>query len=294
MPALKAIIACCLLLPIQCRRTTWPRKLQASDISSTIPEPVAFTVDNDDPTAKVCEIGCEGDYSAIYAQLDDFYDTTQLDYELYFTVQGRYAVAAGVIYDNFPDRVRQLKEDHPEVDVIILVECPGSANDLEASLPGARLVHEFGFQTCVPSDGHVASGGTDFFTAGSIRYATPGARVGIHSWAQGEGNDLLTAKDFPPDSVEHKPYLDLFTSICIPSEFYWETVSHGVPMYYLTEGDYATTFPYLRDCSGVCNLNKTSTTNNNVQGSSDSDTSGADFTSIVVLAWTVAITFASI
>ena len=139
--------------------------MQDSGITQDIPK-VNFTLAIDDGDGEtVCETGCEGDFSAITETIETFWNEQELEYELFFTVKGRYAVAAGVIYDNFPTRVQELKDNHPEVNTLILVECPGSAND-DASLEGGRLVYDFGYTTCVPSDGHTASGGTDFFVAG--------------------------------------------------------------------------------------------------------------------------------
>lgn len=206
----------------------------------------------------VCDNGCEGDY----AIFKDTLQNSPVEIEVFFTVKGRYAVAAGTIGDNFPTRLEELKTNHPEVDILILVECPGSANNT-ASIIGSRFVHANGYQTCVPSDidsshGHVASGGTDFFASGVKRYATPGARVGIHSWA-GENNGVpIVGSDLPSDDPEHLPFLQFYTDTCIPEDFYWETLSHGVePMYYLTEEDFVNTFPYFRNCRaevGNCNI----------------------------------------
>ena len=129
---------------------------------------------------------------------------------------------------------------------------PGSADD-DKLVVGAKLVHSFGYQTCVPSDGNVESGGTDLFTAGVKRFATPGAKIGIHSWAQGD----RAGSDYPKDHQEHFMYLQFYRRICIPEDFYWETLSHGLPMHYITEEEINTKFPYLRNCGGTCHTDKT-------------------------------------
>lgn len=225
------------------------RRLQADDIIATIPNNIRFSLDNNDfAQGDVCNIGCEGDYSQITRAFDNLWDSRRKEYELFFMVKGRFAVAAGVIYNNFPNRVEQLRRNHPEVDTIILPYCPGSAND-DAMIPGATRVHELGYQTCVPSDGMVASGGTDFFAAGVKRYATPGSEVGIHSWAAGNGQ---SGSDLPRDHPEHRQYLNFYSDVCIPQDFYWETLSHGLPMHYITETEFQRSFPYLRDCTGTC------------------------------------------
>lgn len=241
------------------RRVLDHRNLQGWEFNPEYPLLNFTLVGNDRGDKPVCEAGCEGDFSAIYQAMDKLWDEQEQDYELFFTVQGSYAVAAGIIFDNFPARVQELRDNHPGVDTLILVECPGSAND-EASLAGGKLVHSFGYSTCVPSDGHTASGGTDFFVAGKTRYATSGAQIGIHSWAvctdETCSGELLSGSDFPKDDESHQPYLKFYDDVCIPQDFYWETLSHGLPMYYIQEEEFQGTFSYMRDCSGQCELEK--------------------------------------
>jgi len=170
------------------------------------------------------------------------------EYELFFLVQGRYAIAAGVIYNGFKKRVRLLRKNHPNVDTIVMVNCPGSSND-GALVKGARLVHQYGYNTCVPSNGMVASGGTDMFVSGLERYATPGAKIGIHSWEATYNGVETVGSDFPRDHWEHVMYLDLLEDTCIPYDFYWQTLKSGLPMHWVTEGEIGSTFPYMRDCT---------------------------------------------
>lgn len=241
------------------RRALDYRNLQGWEFVADYPM-LNFTLEVSDRGDKsVCETGCEGNFSEIYQALNDLWIEKEQDYELFFTVQGRYAVAAGVIFDNFPERVQELHGNHPEVDTLILAECPGSAND-EAMLPGSSLVHSFGYSTCVPSDGHTSSGGTDFFLSGKTRYATAGAEIGIHSWAACTdptcSGEILAGSDFPKDHEDHQPYLEFYENVCIPGDFYWETLSHGLPMYYIQEEEFQGTFSYMRDCSGQCQLEK--------------------------------------
>lgn len=218
------------------------------DIVLDPPNSINFLVHNKNSNEDVCSIGCEGDYGEIFDTLDNLWKKKRKEYELFFMVQNRYAIAAGVIYKNFPRRVKELKNNFPDVDTLILVDVPGSADD-NAMTKGSLLVHKYGYQTCVPSNGHTSSGGTDFFLSGFKRYATPGAKLGIHSWEAGG----KAGNDFPKDHPSHKKYLDLYASTCIPEEFYWETLSHGVdPMYYIKEKEMKENvgkFHYMRDCT---------------------------------------------
>mmetsp|Transcript_21761 Transcript_21761/g.43637 ORF Transcript_21761/g.43637 Transcript_21761/m.43637 type:complete len:352 (+) Transcript_21761:212-1267(+) len=219
-----------------------------------VPEFLSFSIENDETNSDVCTTGCEGHYKEIFDAMKNLWKEKYAEYEIFFLTQGRYAVVAGVIAANFPDRVLDLHYDHPEVDTLILVQVPGSNNDDELVV-GAQLVNLFGYQTCVPSDGHVASGGTDLFSAGAKRFATPGAQIGIHSWE----HDDKPGSDYPRDHPQHYKYLKFFRRNCIPEDFYWEQLSYGLPMHYITEEEINTKFPYLRDCGGTCHTDKPTT-----------------------------------
>ena len=92
-----------------------------------------------------------------------------IDYEpATFEVQGEQAVMIGVIDGTTPDEVQDLIDAHPNVTTIVMQDVEGSADD-EANLVAARLVHQHGFHTHVPADGLIASGGVDFFLAGTTR-----------------------------------------------------------------------------------------------------------------------------
>jgi len=227
------------------------RRLQGDGITSEVPD-VDFTLNFDtSSTGGVCSTGCEGGYEEIKVAVKNLMENQELQYEFFFKVKGRFAVGAGIISDNFVVRVNEMIDSNPQVDTLILVNVPGSANDT-VNLIGSKLIYEKGLSTCVPSDGLVASGGTDLFVSGFNRYATEGAKIGIHSWAAG---DDLVGSDLPRDNPEHKSYLDFYKAVCIPGDFYWETLSHGVePMYYVTEEEINSKFKYFRDCNGECEL----------------------------------------
>jgi len=136
-----------------------------------------------------------------------------------FDVRGDTAVMSGVIGASTPGRVLELALEHPEVDVIVMREVPGSIDD-ESNLRAAALVRRLGLATHVPADGEVASGGTDFFLAGARRTAEPGALFGVHSWG-GFGEE---GADVPRDDPEHDKYLEYYRAMGIDEEFYWYTL----------------------------------------------------------------------
>ncbi|ANM32401.1 hypothetical protein ABI59_20840 [Acidobacteria bacterium Mor1] len=136
-----------------------------------------------------------------------------------FEVDGTLAEMTGVIGASTPGRVLELALEHPAVETIVMRTVPGSMDD-ESMLRAAAMVRRLGYDTHIPGDGEVASGGTDFFLAGVRRTVGTGARLGVHSWAglDEEGADL------PRDHPEHAKYLAYYRSVGIPDRFYWFTL----------------------------------------------------------------------
>lgn len=137
-----------------------------------------------------------------------------------FTVEGVTATMTGVIDSSTPAAVRSLLADNPEVVTIIMQDVPGSADD-EANLEASRLIRAAGLGTHLNADGQVASGGVDFYLAGSDRTFDEGASFGVHSWADGNGTE---GKDIPEDDPQHRLYLDYYDEIGISEDFYWFTL----------------------------------------------------------------------
>jgi hypothetical protein len=137
-----------------------------------------------------------------------------------FFVEGREAVMTGVIDSSTPAEVSDLIDDHPEVTTIVMVDVPGSDDDV-ANLEASRLIRAAGLATHVPADGQIASGGVDFFLAGATRTYEPGATFSVHSWAAGDG---ITGADLPQDDPEHDLYLDYYAEMDVSEDFYWFTL----------------------------------------------------------------------
>lgn len=137
-----------------------------------------------------------------------------------FKIEGSQAIMSGAIDGKTPKRVEALIREHPTVRTIVMQDVEGSVDD-EANLVAARLIRENGFKTHVPADGVIASGGTDFFLAGQERSIETGAKLGVHSWAAGDGE---TGADIPRDDPQHQLYLRYYEEMGIPSEFYWFTL----------------------------------------------------------------------
>lgn len=148
-----------------------------------------------------------------------------------FTVDGDQVIMSGVIDSTTPDEVERLIDEHPEVKTIVMQEVDGSADD-EANLIASRLVRQHGFNTHVPADGMIASGGVDFFLAGVERTVETGGKLGVHSWA----GDGVTGDQVPRDDPQHNLYLDYYAEMGIPAEFYWFTLqaAPAEDIYYMT------------------------------------------------------------
>ncbi|MEM9655499.1 MAG: alpha/beta hydrolase [Actinomycetota bacterium] len=137
-----------------------------------------------------------------------------------FEVAGTTATMTGVIGSSTPDAVRDLVDDHPEVETIVMVDVPGSEDD-EANLEAGRLVRSAGLATHVPADGFIASGGVDFYLAGVSRTYEAGAEFGVHSWATGDG---LSGDSVEDDDAQHDLYLDYYADVGVDDAFYWFTL----------------------------------------------------------------------
>lgn len=66
----------------------------------------------------------------------------------------------------------------------------------------------------------VASGGVDFFLAGTQRRIAKGALVGVHAWSDG----FNSATDLADDDPAHQSYLDFYKTVGIDPQFYWYTL----------------------------------------------------------------------
>lgn len=143
-----------------------------------------------------------------------------LDYEpMSFTVSGSEIIARGVIDGSTLNRFLDVSEANSNLSVLVLEQVDGSADDV-ANLELSRVVRAAGFTTVVPSNGLVASGGTDLFLAGATRTLENGACVGVHSWSGGDIEGHALSRNDP----EHRKYLSYYQEMGTDPEFYWFTL----------------------------------------------------------------------
>lgn len=140
-------------------------------------------------------------------------------------VKGDTATMYGILGATSPALIEKLHRNHPNVTKIVMQDVPGSEDD-EKALLADELVRKYKYHTHVPKDGHVASGGTDMFTAGLIRTIETGAKLGVHSWAESDDQgNAIAGSSYPKSSLKHKPYHDFYKLMNIHVDFYWFTMN---------------------------------------------------------------------
>ncbi len=135
----------------------------------------------------------------------------------------------GVINGSSLNNFNELIDSYPNINTINIVNCDGSEDD-ETNLQLSALVHQRGTDIHILDNGIIASGGTDFFLAGTRRTKGSNTRIGVHSWA-GEDDDgnLVSATDFPVGHEYHQPYIDYYMSVGFTQQqaedFYYFTIN---------------------------------------------------------------------
>lgn len=166
-------------------------------------------------------------------ELTELYGITREDMSS-FEIDGDVANMSGTISADTIRQVKKLIKDYPTVKTINMVSVDGSIDDV-SNLKASQLVREAGLNTMIKKDGHIASGGTDFFCAGVKRSVEEGAQIGVHSWA---GEDVTNAALLPKDHKEHQKYIDYYKKMNMPDPegFYFFTINAAEAdnMYYMT------------------------------------------------------------
>ena len=145
----------------------------------------------------------------------------ELDYEpVEFKISGEAVVMTGVIDSDTEETLKTIIDENSQITTIVMQNVEGSVDD-EANLILARYVRESSLNTHVPKGGLIASGGTDLFLSGVKRTISSNAKIGVHSWADGSGNE---GAKLPKNHPEHSKYLNYYRTMGIPETFYWFTL----------------------------------------------------------------------
>ena len=162
-----------------------------------------------------------------------FMDVTKpVEHNVIFDVQGGAAYVTGTTDSKSHNLIKNFVRENPDVKTLILQAMPGT-QDVDTNRRVVMDLRAAGLATHVPANGRIASGGVDWFIAGSPRTIECGAMIGVHSWGSktGERGDktfydrqlrtqryFLTRMDVDPDFYE-------FTrSAAGPDDIYWLTV----------------------------------------------------------------------
>jgi len=125
-------------------------------------------------------------------------------------VKGQEAFLNGVLGTITFNQIKEVIQDHPEVDTIVLEDVPGSMNDL-VNVHTGRLIRRAGLKTKVLKESRIYSGAVDIFCSGVERVYTKGAEIGVHSWGGGPGG--MNATDFPDNHPAHKDLISYLSEM---------------------------------------------------------------------------------
>lgn len=146
------------------------------------------------------------------------------DFGVFSTQDNGRAIMDGVIDSNTPIHWDNFIAAHPNINTIIMKDCPGS-NDDEANLKVAKTIRQQRVAIHLPADAIIASGAVDLFLAGVTRTREAGSKIGVHAWADGNNKE---ATDFPKGHTEHQPYIDYYQEMGFSKEnaeaFYYFTI----------------------------------------------------------------------
>ncbi len=144
----------------------------------------------------------------------------------------------GAIGDETLSNFDSMIEKFPDINRIEMNDVPGSDND-EINLMVSKKVHDRNIATHLMNDGHIASGGVDFFLAGTTRTKGSNTQIGVHSWKEGSSQ----ATDFPVGDEKHLEYIQYYVSIGFTQteaeDFYYFTINaaEASDIHYMTDAE---------------------------------------------------------
>jgi len=159
-----------------------------------------------------------------------------------FRIEDNKAYMDGVMDSSITDNIRQLIQDYPLLDSIVMLDVPGTI-DFKATLEASYLIREACLTTIVPDGAYIASGGVYFFLAGCERLVGENAHIGVHTWRsysldENENKRIVVSGiDLPPSDPAHEPYLEFHSDMQISEEFYWLIVDTPFDKVYFLDND---------------------------------------------------------
>lgn len=136
-----------------------------------------------------------------------------------FRVSGTDLLMNGEINSRTLGQFEEVYARNPGIKTLVELHVPGSADDDTMIALGYR-VRELGLNTRLTPKSEIYSGGVDLFLAGVERTIAPGAKIGVHSWSDGEKD----AKDYPRGAPEHEQNRRYIEVMLGKDDFYWFTI----------------------------------------------------------------------
>ena len=129
---------------------------------------------------------------------------------LKFKVKDNLAYGYGYTDDRSVGVVRDLMNEHPQVDTLVLKRMSGT-RDSARNITLARDIRKRGLNTHLEKNSIIASGAVDLFLAGKRRTMECGALIGVHSWSISGSNEnvRISPKDIGYDRSQkyHESFL---------------------------------------------------------------------------------------
>lgn len=142
-----------------------------------------------------------------------------------FKIIGNTLLMNDLITSKTPAQIYDIFKEHPNIDTIEMGQVGGSIDD-DANLEISTWLSHKNLTTKVNRYSSIASGGVDFFLAGTNRIVVDGARIGVHSWSSSNGD---RASDLPRDHESHQAYIKYYKNVGFSSteaeDFYFFTIT---------------------------------------------------------------------
>jgi len=143
----------------------------------------------------------------------------------YVSDDHRSATLDGTIDSNSFSQFNQMLNEHPDIEIILFDEAPGSVDD-DVNVQIGRRISDLRLDTHIIDNGIIASGALNLFLAGRERTRGFNTSIGVQAWADSDGNE---ASDFPENSSVHNFYINYYLNIGLRSQlandFYFFTIN---------------------------------------------------------------------
>ncbi len=136
-----------------------------------------------------------------------------------YRVEGNRLFMSGEINPHTPRSFMAMIDDHPEVTTVVLLDMPGSSDEVAVHDLG-YFIRDNGLNTHLTPQSEIYSGAVDLFLAGTRRTMTCCGIVGVHDWADDDGD----GSRFPKASQEHDANVAYTEDMLGSDAFYWFTL----------------------------------------------------------------------